>query len=138
MSNHQIIATALTTFDVAKDGSYARLHMRDEGGNPATVVLPVDCLNQLLMSIPAIVQTAITRNHADETVRLTHPLEGFKLEYGELGNTNIEQFILTLHTTGGFAVAFSAIADNMAALANSILEELPEHRSRSSTATLQS
>lgn len=53
MSYTQLMVSALTTFDVA------------DNGKPTTLVLPVDCLNQLLMTIPKIVHTAIERSHPD-------------------------------------------------------------------------
>lgn len=135
MTHSEIRASQLTTFDVAQDGSHACLHMQDTTGNPATVVLPLESLNQLLMSIPKMVQMALQRSHGDESLRLVHALEGFKLEFGEM-HTQPGQFILTLHTSGGFAASFSADVDNMSLLAHSILEETPEYSSPVGTARL--
>jgi hypothetical protein len=58
VSSNQIEASALTTFQVDPDGAHVRLHVRDRSGSPASVVLPIDCLNQLMMTLPAMVQTA--------------------------------------------------------------------------------
>ncbi|MGC3980966.1 MAG: hypothetical protein QM808_06900 [Steroidobacteraceae bacterium] len=134
----EIAAASLTTFDVSADGSCARLHMLDSAGQPATLILPVNCLHQLLMSIPKMVQMALQRSHVDDSMRLVHALEGFKLEAGELGESGESQFILTMHTTGDFAVSFSASTENMAALANSILEETPQYSLHASGARLSS
>jgi len=48
----QINAAELTTYDVDPEGQFVRLHLRDQHGAPGTLVLPTDCLTQLLMSLP--------------------------------------------------------------------------------------
>jgi hypothetical protein len=127
MQRNESSAVSLTTYDVAPDGSHARLHMLDSAGEPVTLVLPESCLNQLLMSVPTMIKTALRRSHPDNSMRLAHPLEAFELEYGEFGDNGESRFILSLHTIGGFEVSFSVHPNNLAHLANSILKESPQH-----------
>jgi hypothetical protein len=75
MTHSEIRAAHLTTFDIAQDGSYVRLHMQSAEGGPATVVLPLESLNQLLMTLPKMVQMALQRSHADDSLRLVHALK---------------------------------------------------------------
>jgi hypothetical protein len=56
---NEMTASALTTFEVALDGSSVRLNLLDQEGRPASVTLPAQCVNQLLMTIPRMVETAL-------------------------------------------------------------------------------
>ena len=134
----QIDAVALTTFDVAPDGSQVRLHVQDRTGAPATLVLPSTCVNQLLMTLPRMVQTALRASHGDDSLRLVYPLEHFTLEMGEIDAQGERQFILTLKTGGGFSVAFSAAAQSLACLGRSIIHDVPEESSISGASVLRS
>src|SRR5262245_8144216 len=59
VSANQIVAETLTTFEVDNEGMFATLHVKDGEGVPASLVLPAQCLNQLLMSIPKMIHTAL-------------------------------------------------------------------------------
>ena len=83
MPSSQIDAAELTTYDVDPQGNFVRLHLRDHNGQTGTVVLPTDCLTQLLMSLPGMVQKALRNRHGDDSLRLAHPLESFDVEVGE-------------------------------------------------------
>jgi hypothetical protein len=115
-----IDASALTTFTVDPDGARARLNVRDQDDAPATLVLPLESLSQLLMTIPRMICQALQNGHGDESLRLVYPLEGYKLELGEVDWNGAQRFILTLETTGGFAVSFAGSADCLACMARSI------------------
>ncbi len=43
----------LTTFDVSPDGESFAIHVTDEQARPASLVLPAECLNALMMTLPA-------------------------------------------------------------------------------------
>jgi hypothetical protein len=116
----QINAAELTTYDVDPEGQFVRLHLRDRSGTPATLVLPTDCLTQLLMSLPGMVQKALRNRHGDDSLRLAHPLESFNIEAGEAPVSGARQYILTLSTVGGFAVSFSGSEHDLAALVGAI------------------
>ena len=69
MAAREIEAAALTTFEVVPDGTRVRLNVEDADGQPATLVLPTACLQQLVMTLPAMVQRALQRRHRDETLK---------------------------------------------------------------------
>ncbi|HEV7714562.1 MAG TPA: hypothetical protein VGO53_03140 [Steroidobacteraceae bacterium] len=120
MIANEIDAAALTTFDVDPDGTNVRIHVRDRSGSPASLVLPAACVNQLLMTLPRMVQTALRNSHGDDSLRLVHPLNQFRLELGEASPGGMAQFILTLETGSGFGVSFAASEELLACLARSI------------------
>jgi len=115
-----IDAAALTTFTVDPDGSRVRLNVRDQDDAPATLVLSVESLGQLLMTLPRVISQALQNGYADESLRLVYPLERYKLELGEVDWNGAQRFILTLETTGGFAVSFAGTADCLASMARTI------------------
>jgi hypothetical protein len=125
----QINAVELTTYDVDPDGHFVRLHVRDHAGHLVTLILPTECLTQLLMSLPGMVQKALRNRHGDDSLRLAHPLESFNVEVGETSATGTRQYILTLATAGGFAVSFSGSDSDLASLGGAISSDvvpLPE------------
>ena len=124
MSVSQIEAASLTTFEVDADGSSVRLYVRDRGGRPACLVLPTACVNQLLMSLPRMVQTALRNAHGDDSLRVAHPIESYRIELGEPSAAGVPQFILTLETSGGFAVSFAASGELLGGVARSIFGDV--------------
>lgn len=132
----QIEAAALTTFEVDPDGARVRLNVLDCNGSPAALVLPVEALNELLMTIPRMITLALQKGHEDESLRVAYPLEQFSLELAHEGRDGLQQFMLTLETKGGFAVSFVGSADRLVSLARSIFgdttlrseADLPAHR----------
>ncbi len=124
MNSSQIDAASLTTFDVDPDGARVRIHLRDNSGSPASLVLPTACLNQLLMSLPRMVEAALRNGHGDDSLRVVHPLDRYKIELGESTADGTQQYILTLETGGGFAVSFVASAELLASFARSIFGDV--------------
>ena|SRR5690348_2155328 len=125
MTLHQIQAEALTTFDVASDGSHIRMHLREANGNPAALILPADCLNQLLMTLPSMVQTALSKRSGNDRTRLVHSIDECRLETAELDDHGVRQLVLTLGTGGGFKACYAALADTLASIARFILDQIP-------------
>ena len=124
MARIQINATELTTYDVDPQGQFVRLHVRDNDGHPASLTLPTDCLTQLLMSLPGMVQKALRNRSGDDSLRLAHPLESFHVELGETSGSGARQYILTLSTAGGFAVSFSGSDTDLASLGGAICNDV--------------
>ncbi len=124
MAEHQINAAALTTFDVASDGSHVRMHIRDQEGQPASLILPAKCLNQLLMTLPTMVQTALRNRHGNDTTRLVHRIDECTLESGEVDARGVQQLILTM-ISGGFAASYASSPETLASIARSILNQIP-------------
>ncbi|MBL8267607.1 hypothetical protein [Steroidobacter sp.] len=115
-----VTATELTSFDVDPAGLHVRLHMRDAAGAVHMLVIPTDGLMTLLMTLPDMVRRALRNRYQDESLRLVHSLEDFKVELGEPTADGQRQYILTLATHGGFEVAFSATRDSLDSLSGAI------------------
>ncbi|HTR01207.1 MAG TPA: hypothetical protein VMH83_14500 [Candidatus Acidoferrum sp.] len=124
MSTNQIEAAALTTFDVHPDGTHVRINVEDSQGMPAALTLPAGCLNQLMMTLPRIAEEALRKTHHNDTLRLVHPLTCIDLEFGNKGSDGQQQFIMTLETTGGFAVSFVTSESELTDLACAIFSEI--------------
>jgi hypothetical protein len=124
MASNQITAAELTTYDVDPQGRFVRLHLQEQSGQQASLTLPTECLTQLLMSLPEMVQKALRNRHGDDSLRLAHPLESFNVEVGETCPSGARQYILTLATAGGFAVSFSGSDTDLASLGGAICNDL--------------
>jgi hypothetical protein len=116
--------SALTTYEVEPLNGRVHLKVRQSNGSLATLVLPVDCLSQLLMTIPRMISEALRESRRDETARLVYPLGSHRLEVADQRIHGEQQFILTLETSESFAVSFCAPADLLTCLAHSIVGDL--------------
>jgi hypothetical protein len=115
---------ALTTYEVEPHSARVHLSFRQSNGAPATLVLSVDCLSQLLMTIPRMISAALRETRGHEAARLVHPLVSHRLELADQRSQGAQQFILTLETAESFAVSFCASADSLTCLAHSIVGDL--------------
>jgi hypothetical protein len=104
-----INGATLTTFDISLDGSLIKINVTDEDSKPGSLVLPVECLQELIMSLPEMFQQALRRRYHDCSFRLVYPLGGWRLE----ASTEPGKLILTLSTSDGFSVSFAATADEL-------------------------
>jgi hypothetical protein len=92
----------LTTFDVAPDGESVAIHVTDDQGSPSTLVLPTECLNALMMTLPDIVRRSLQARYGDPSMRVVYPVGSWSLERSAVpGNV-----IVTLRTPDGFSVSF--------------------------------
>jgi len=57
-----------TTFEVAPDGESVSLNVLDERAQPASLVLPSECLNALLMTLPDIVRRTLMLRFRDRSM----------------------------------------------------------------------
>jgi hypothetical protein len=90
----------LTTFDVAADGQSVSIHVTDDQGNPATLMLPSDCLHALMMTLPEMVRRSLQARFRDPSMRVVYPLGSWNLERSVAPGT----VIVTLRTEDGFSV----------------------------------
>jgi hypothetical protein len=60
----------------------------------------------------------------DDSLRLVHPLESYRIDLGQPDDRGTQQVILTLDTDGGFSVSFALTADTLARLARSIFNDV--------------
>jgi hypothetical protein len=105
-----INGTSLITCQIAADGSAIRLVFEAADGQPASLTLPIQCIQQLLMTLPHAASKAMRVKHRDGTLRLVFPLGNWKLEQA----AGTSELILTLNTPDGFEVAFSVGYDAIA------------------------
>jgi hypothetical protein len=96
-------AASLITCQIAADGNSVRLVFEAADGQTASLILPIHCIQQLLMTLPHAASKAIRARHGDDTLRLVFPLGDWKLEQA----AGASELILTLNTPDGFEVAFS-------------------------------
>jgi hypothetical protein len=92
----------MTVIEAAPDGSVVRLSMKDVVGRPVSLVLPFECLNQLIMTLPGVARKALQLQHGDPSLRVVYPASRSQLE---LAN-DLKTRILTLETPDGFSVSF--------------------------------
>jgi len=112
-----ISCTSLTTCQIVANGSAIRLVFEGADGQPASLTLPIRCIQQLLMTLPHAASKAIRAKHRDETLRLVFPLGDWKLEQA----AGASELILTLNTPDGFEVAFSLGHDAIAEMSRTAL-----------------
>ena len=99
----EITGSSLTQCQIAPDGSAVRLNFKSDCGQPASLTLPVECIQQLLMTLPHVASMAIRARYRDETLRWVFSLGSWQLEAARAS----ADVILTLKTPDGFEVAFS-------------------------------
>jgi hypothetical protein len=92
----------MTRFEAAEDGSSIRLDLQDVNGRSISLHMPLHCLNQLIMTLPLMVNRALQQKHHDASLRMVYPVARFRLELAG----DFETRILTLETPDGFNVSF--------------------------------
>ena len=105
---------SLTTCAVAVDGHCICINFNDAHGHPASLVLPTDCAQQLIMTLPQLLSKALKAESSDDSLRAVFPLGSWRLERAVRGDA----YILTLRTTDGFDVSFSMSAHDLAKMAS--------------------
>jgi hypothetical protein len=104
----------LTTCEVATDGRHVRINFKDTRGRQASLTLPSDCVQQLIMTLPQLLSRALQAEALDDSVRAVFPLGGWRLERAK----GSRAYILTMKTPDGFEVAFSASAPDLGEMAS--------------------
>src|SRR5260370_34970301 len=92
----------LTTFDVSPDGESFAIHVTDEHARPGTLVLPAECLNALMLTLPEIVRRSLRQRFPHDTLRVVYPVGSWEIE----GSPQAGTVIVTLRTPNGFEVSF--------------------------------
>jgi hypothetical protein len=92
----------LTNFEVAANGETFSLHLMDEEARPATLVLPTDCLNALIMTLPDVLRRSLLLRYRDDSMRVVYPIGSWEVEGAPAAGT----VIVTLRTPDGFTVSF--------------------------------
>jgi hypothetical protein len=101
--NIRIDVQALTECEMATDGRSVTLHVVDAAGSRVELNLQVAQLGMLAMTLPNLIEAAISRQYGDSSCRFTYPLESWMIEQA----IDPSLVILTLRTADGFGVSFS-------------------------------
>ncbi len=116
-----IDAEALTTFEVTPDGTRVRLNARDAGGGDVSFSLPIDCVSQMVMTLPRITQEAVRRFHGDESLKIVYPAGTWNVERSA---HDADTYIVSLGTPDGFAVSFALSPAKMSEMGRLIRDVL--------------
>ena len=108
-----IRANKLTTFAVAPDGQSVSIGVADEKGTPCALVLPAECLQALVLTLPEMALQSLRRQHSDPNLRLVFPVEKWTVET----STGAERLILTFGTGDGFQASFAVFAEELVEIA---------------------
>jgi hypothetical protein len=114
----EIVGRALANCQIDPTGDSFRLNFEGADGKPASVTLPVDCGNSLLMTLPKLLEQALKVKYRDDTLKLVYPTGKWSLEAG----IGMDCFILTLTTPDGFKVSFALSREDADGLASSLGE----------------
>jgi len=109
-----INGTTLTTFEVAADGSTVSIHVAEHDSKPGSLVLPSECIQAMIMTLPEMMRQALQRRYRDPSLRLVYPADHLHVEC----STEPGKLILTLTSGNGFAVSFAVDARQIAVIAN--------------------
>jgi hypothetical protein len=122
----EIEIASLTTCQVSPDGRHVRLNFANTRDGMATLRLTSACVQQLLMTLPRLLSTALQIQHRDSSVRAVFPLHDWRLE-AAAGSGDL---ILTMTTTDGFEVAFALSATAIAQMSSAAHERSSTARRR--------
>ncbi|HET9376555.1 MAG TPA: hypothetical protein VFO40_16400 [Chthoniobacterales bacterium] len=112
IAEEEIIGQELITYDVASDGSRFRIRFTCSGGKQASLSLPTECLQALIMTLPRMMKQALRARYGDESLRLVFPADLIRVER----SSDPKTFILSLATPDAFEVSFSLSGQQMEAL----------------------
>lgn len=112
-----IEAETLTTFEVTPDGARVRLNATAADGEKVSFSLPLDCVSQMVMTLPRIAEEAVRRFHGDESLRIVYPTGDWNIERSA---GQADTYIVSLSTPDGFAVSFALSPAKMNAIGQSI------------------
>ena len=99
----------LNSFEIAPDGESFALHLTDEQARPATLVLPAECLNALIMTLPEMLRQSLRLRYGDDSMRVVYPVGTWDVE----GSPVVGSVIVSLRTPDGFGVSFALPASEL-------------------------
>jgi hypothetical protein len=76
--------------------------MKDVSGRLVSLHMPLECLTQLIMTLPGMARRALQQRHCDPSFRIVYPVARFQVELAR----DLETRILTLETPDGFNASF--------------------------------
>jgi len=96
----------LKTFGLAPDGESFAIHVMDEQSRPAMLVLPSECLHELMMTLPEMVRRSLQLRFREQLMRVVYPVGSWDVERGQTPGSAV----VTLRTPDGFEVSFGLSA----------------------------
>jgi hypothetical protein len=122
----EIETQALTSCEVAADGSIISLGFVDTAGQPATLHLPLTQVGALAMTLPGLIGKALQVRFRDESLRYAYPLESWVIEQ----STDPRHGMMTLRTADGFSVCFSIPREQQSELGEALVSQPPKSAMR--------
>ncbi len=104
-----ITAARFACWEVSPDGAEIRMTVEDAAGARTGVVLPADALNGLVLTLPAVIERSLRRQHRDPSLKLVYTLAGWSVEQA----AGTAQLIVTFESPDGFKVSFVAEAQDL-------------------------
>lgn len=112
----QIEVAALTTYEVAPDGSGVRMNVLDVDGKPAHVVVPLDCLRALALTMPKMLSDVLCGALGVPAVRVVHSVKGWFLERAQ----NDAAVLLTVETSDELRISFAIPESELVQIADAL------------------
>ena len=114
-NNLHLEVQELTTYEVAPDGSGFRMKFIDASGEPASLIIPTECLKQLALTMPKIVSQTVG-GVPDPAVRMVHAVTSLELERAKDGSTAI----LTVATPDDFIASYAVSDADLTRIAEAV------------------
>jgi len=118
--------SALTTYEVAPDGTSVMLNLLDGDGKPASLILPFAAVQVLARNMPAIALHALRQAAGNDSLRLVHEVSDWKIERAADPNYAILSFATPDLFEVSFAVREDALAQMAELLSDYHIEAFPE------------
>jgi hypothetical protein len=117
-SPKQIDVNALLDYEVAGDGSHVRLKLANAQSDLVDVTLPIECLKQLVLSMPVILEQALRALCQDPALRLVHTVKLWTIERASDPN----DLILSFKTPDHFSISFCVDQADVLRMADSFVD----------------
>ena len=102
---------SLTNYQVAPDGSSVLMNALDADGREISLIVPMGNLQALALTMPEMVTAALrAAAGGDESLRLVHNVEAWKLEAAGVAHN----LILTFRTPDAFEASFAVNEEDLA------------------------
>jgi hypothetical protein len=99
----KINSQALSTCEVVPDEDAISLGLIDAIGSSSVIRLSLDQASALLMTLSALIDTALQRSFRDRSLRYAYPLTSWSVDQV----SDPPQCVVTLRTHSGFSACFS-------------------------------
>jgi hypothetical protein len=114
----QVDVNALLDYEVAADGSHVRLNLANDLGNQVNVTLPIECLKQLVLSLPVILEQTLRALHQNPALRLVHTVKLWTVERA----SDQKNLILSFRTPDHFSISFRVDQADILRMADSFVD----------------